>query len=172
METAITVKSNVTVKSNDFEKLLEKINAEREIEKHSELNVQKRLEILKSIASVYFFMRCALGMPYRAISLEEFEIAQSRLKLIAEEKIKKFWPRFWHSLGKETFWYYYIKFGYFDGCVKSIFGGMWGGYNYYYLIERFYEICKDKFSKTVTPNAEALMVEIFVKKYGAAKEKS
>lgn len=169
----IAVKSNVTVKSNDFEKLLEKISAERETEKSSELNIQRRLEILKTISSVYFFMRCGLQMPYRAVSLEELEIAEARLKLIAEQEIKKFWNRFWNALGKKTFWHYYLQFGYFKDQCKQTAIGYWNVYNIwdYYSNNSDFEMAlalKDK--NAIPPNAKELMEEIFAKKYGAAKE--
>lgn len=170
METTITAKPDVTVKSNDFERLLEKISAERETEKHSELNIQRRLEILKSIASVYFFLRCGLKMPYRAVSLEELEVAEARLKLIAEQEVKKFWTRFWGALGKKTFWHYYTKYGYFKNSVKDIFDDRWCGYGYYYLRENFKEAIRNGGNMTVVSNAEKLIEEIFAKKYDAGKK--
>lgn len=172
METAITVKPNVAVKSNDFERLLEKISTEREAEKHSELNIQRRLEILKTIASIYFFLRCGLQMPYREVSLGELEVAEARLKLIAEQEVKKFWTRFWGALGKKTFWHSYLQFGYFSDGYKNVSIGVWYGYNYNYLYENFHEATKDRSSRIVAPNAEELMNAMFAKKYGAGKKES
>jgi len=156
------------VKSNEFEQLLEKINVEREIAKNSELNIERRFGILKAISSVYFFLRVSLGMPYREISIEEFEVAEARLKLIAQKEAKKFWPRFWNALGVETWWNYYLAHDYFLDSNKKTVIGWWDRY------PRSYSFCNKEADKimnalstgTVPPNARELMEAIFEKKYG------
>lgn len=160
------------VKSNEFEKLLEKINAERETEKSSELNVARRLEILKKISSVYFFLRVALKMPYRAISVEELEVAEAKLRTIAQENIKKFWPRFWNALGRETCWNYYLRVGYFVDDYKNMKIFYWSAYPYEYQcysddIDRILRSATSR--NLVPPNSRALLEEMFEKKYGAGR---
>jgi len=156
------------VKSNEFEKLLEKIRVERVIVQNSELNIERRFGILKAISSVYFFLRVALEMPYRGISLEEFEIAEARLQLIAQKKAKKFWNRFWKALGGTTWWNYYLASGHFQDRNKKTVIGPWKGYpNSYWEFKDEYGKINDTYSpKLVPPNASELLEAIFEKKYG------
>jgi|SRR3989344_3828641 len=169
-EVAITDETAIT-NQTEFEKLLGKIAVERETARNSELVVVRQREILKTISSVYFFLRRGLKMPFRSITLEEFEISQQRLRLIAEEEVKKFWPRFWSAFGKKTWWHHYLKFGYFDNSRKNTKVGFWSGYPYQYD-DRFSvdEALKAKDSECVSPNLKELMEEMYKKKYGSLPE--
>ena len=171
MDEVVITDETAIVDQTEFEKLLGKIAVERETARNSELVVARQKEILKTISSVYFFLRSGLKMPFREITLKELEIAQARLRLIAEEEVKKFWPRFWSAFGKETWWHHYLKFGYFDNACKHTVVGYWPSYAYQYRnYSAIDQILLAADTETVPENLKALMEEIYKKKYGSLPE--
>ncbi len=107
------------VKNTDFEKLLCKIKEEREVTLASELNQRRLRDIIKEIASVYFFLRTHAEMPKRELTLEEFETTRVYLHQNAEKEIRNKWRhRAARALGFKTAWQYYFENGFFK-CRTS-----------------------------------------------------
>lgn len=92
------------IKQTSFENLLE--SAKQKRAEFVEKSVQNTLDTLptitvqrvqeqlvRTIISVYFFLRTKVNFPPIAISLEEFEVAEAKLKEMVEEKVatRCFW---------------------------------------------------------------------------------
>lgn len=155
---------------SNFEKLLDKLNEERkiaeELKKKNELedinsflNRDRRRNLVKSIISVFYFLRCQLHMPYREISLEEFETVELELRKIANEA--GFVERYLKG------WNFYLKNGYFRrkrtpfgkwDCAHRDWQDNFDFFNPNDLIS--YPDCS-----AIPPNIRGLLDELFEKRY-------
>ena len=165
---------NALVSGSKFENFLAQIISEQETNLNSELNLKRRRDLLKSICSVYLFLRKTI-MPWnRELSVEEFEVAKNKLDEMAKEALKKRRHKVLGSIGFKTAWSYYAKFGYFP-IKRTPFGNwytkhgwfkrrspFWNNFNPYSYIDEYLSS-----SWSLPPNARALLDELFQKKFGA-----
>jgi len=145
------------LRSNSFDDLLARIDREKVKNMNSDLNKDRMAKIVAEIMSVYFFMRRVLGMPYREISIEEFEI-------------KKFfgWLR---APIKHAAWKYYSSHGHF-GAVRTPFGNWFGmqplGQG---LLDKdtphsaYLYSTNSSYKNTIPPNIKRLAEDIFKARY-------
>lgn len=158
------------VQSGKFDLLVQKIEQKKE-EQTKYIEYQNQLRaILKSIMSVYFFLTQKMDMPRDDLSLEDFEIAEEKLKELAKEKIKGRWHKFWAKLGVKTAWQYYHEFKFFH--YRNTPFGPWyysatglDWHNWDTFSPRF--IAAYSRGYAVPPNSLALMDKIYQKKSGA-----
>lgn len=109
------------VQSNKFDLLVQKIEQKKiDAVKYDEYQNQLRT-ILKRIMSVYYFLIEKMNMPRIELTMEDFKIAEEKLRELAREKINGRWHKFWAKIGIKTAWQYYNDFGFFD-CRSTPFG--------------------------------------------------
>ena len=114
----------VLVGNTDFEILLKKI----ERQKQKELDKQRRIDLVKSMYSVYEFVIGKLEMDYGPLSLKEFEAAEVELKKLAAFEEKALHRRIAGLLYQDTVWNFYFKHNYFSRKARP-FG--WDVYDYH-----------------------------------------
>lgn len=157
------------VSRSKFEDLIVKIRDEEEMLVASELNQNRQRDLLKSICSVYFFLRKVAGMARRGMTLEEFEIAEEKLKELAQEAMKKSRHKILGAIGFKTAWSYYAKFGYFH-IKRTPFGRWWNWHNW--IRRGWGNFNPDEYIKkysdcySTPPNAEELLDKLFKKRFG------
>ena len=71
------------VRMTHYEKLLRRIEKQKEDRELAVAKAQAQRDLIKSIISVYNFLRAGLGMNQENITLEEFEGAELKLRKIA-----------------------------------------------------------------------------------------
>jgi len=158
------------LRSNSFDDLLARIDREKVKNMNSDLNKDRMAKIVAEIMSVYFFMRRVLGMPYREISIEEFDAVKQKLNEMARDEIKKFfgWLR---APIKHAAWKYYSSHGHF-GAVRTPFGNWFGmqplGQG---LLDKdtphsaYLYSTNSSYKNTIPPNIKRLAEDIFKARY-------
>jgi len=119
------------VSNTDFEILLKKI----ERQKQKELDKQRRIDLVKSMYSVYEFVISKLEMNKGSLSLKEFEAAEVELKKLAAFETKALHHRIAGFLHQNSIWNFYFKHNYFSRKARP-FG--WDVYDYH-MTRNFYD---------------------------------
>ena len=153
-----------------FDTLVQKIEQEKEKRVRYHERQNKLRVIFKSIVSVFFFLTKKMGMPRTlALSLEDFETAEEKLKELAKEKVKGRHHKFLRKIGFKTAWQYYHEFGFFH--YRSTPFGYWYNratgldWNDWNIFDPEYIAARGR-GYAVPPNARQLMEKIYQKRYG------
>ena len=109
MDAPDQVEEVAVIDNTNWERLVAKAVKDQEELSASKLNMERRRQIIKEIASVFYFLKREIDWTQDTLSLEEFETAQAELKMRAKEKIEDWLGVF----GGRRGWKYYLKFGYF-----------------------------------------------------------
>lgn len=112
------------VLTTKFEKLMDKINAERNIFDQLCNHECRKESCERSIVSVYQFMLKALRMPERPISFDEYKVAENKMKEVACHNIARILNRVFHPI-KTRRWTMFLKYGAF-WMRKTTLGHFYG----------------------------------------------
>jgi len=113
------VKEKGLVRNTDLEDLLARIRKEKEEEKEKIQQDSKKLNLIKSIMSVYDFVIFKMGMKQGPISVVEFKAAETELRKLATTKSQEWCRRVRDFLGKDNIWHFYLQEGYFPNKAPS-----------------------------------------------------
>lgn len=189
----LTITGPKLIKPTKFEELTWKIMAQNS-DKSRQTHLNNRMrDVIREIASAYYFLREAMGMEYIEMTLAEFESVQQQLLQMAVLETKKLRHFILNFFGYKTAWQYFFENKFFHRMrcpLKQNRLGKWawfqtgcgiGGEGNIYLVSAYPEslyydyFCSfdgDKFLKdscykdrTMPPNVLELANEIYSKRY-------
>ena len=169
MEITVPTGTELTItKPTEFERVMARVKKEILETETSLQNENYMRQIIKEIASVYFFLR-KQGLGYSPITIEEFEVTQEYLLNLARRKTSQFGIGFFRRA-----WRYYLRNKFFS-CHYSPFGNWmddhpwshsdYNNYNSFDLSSIYGFIFTKSHNKSLPPNLNELAKEILKKRY-------
>lgn len=162
-------------KNTEFEKLMARLNKEKAESITSQANIDRRRNIIKEIASAYFFLRIQ-GLGYSPLAIEEFEATQEYLIELAKKKTKSLRGLYsfrWRYFLKNKF--FRIRFSPINGSIRWYDSHPWESINFSYSTFRPDDIISMVVAKltsarmwAIPPNLEELVNSIYNKRCGPA----
>ncbi len=104
------------IRNTLFEQLMQEGSKEQDRIVTAATHKKNLADIYRSVISVYFFLRQVTKIPYRPMTLEEYEVGRARLREMAETEVKKLLYRFRFNQG----WAYYLENGYFGTWKQKV----------------------------------------------------
>lgn len=156
------------VKNTRFEALVARIQKDQEENHNSDLNRERKRYIVRSIASVYFFLRREYGMTAGSLTIDDYRTAYEALMEIACKRVKEWKYRMLPSLlCRNTAWGYFLAHGYFH--MRRTPFGLWFnsvGYNVYYYAGSFLDNPATVREDVLPRNFKELVSTVYEEKYG------
>lgn len=101
-----------------FDEIMQHVQEEKRIHDNKERRIReeklRRDNLVRSIASVYFFLKKEIGLPKRSLTVEEYIIIKNDLTKRAQIAVNSRWCKFMRFCGLKTPWHYFLEFGYFS----------------------------------------------------------
>lgn len=162
------------VKNTRFEELVMRIQVDQEENHNSDLNTKRKHDIVRSIASVYFFLRREYGMTAGLLDIDDYRTAHEALMETARKQVRGWGYQILPSLlCRNTAWGYFLTHGYFHKNRTPF--GLWFnsvGYIVHYYAGSFLENSAATSVRDVVPmNIRELVGALYEEKYGKNGEK-
>lgn len=89
---------------------LKDLNKERD-------EVERKYNLLASIATVYFTLRKFYRIPERSVTVEEYYSVREKLEELGKEAVNVWWRRALRYIGFRTSWHKFLEDGYFGSST-------------------------------------------------------
>lgn len=101
-----------------LDEIMQHMQEEKRIHDNKERRIReeklRRDNLVRSIASVYFFLKKEIGLPKRSLTVEEYIVIKNALTKRAQIAVNNWWCKFMRFCGLKTPWHYFLEFGYFS----------------------------------------------------------